>query len=181
MAPAQCPECGRFLSKGLVASLAVESVSCPKCGTLLSASQFDLDPHGADARPDGPDEEPAGAAALRQDQPAVPAVDASSGGDASEATSVRPPDLDPSSVRGSSEDVLAGWDQSGGDVVDLSDRRGGSDAPPDAAVVAGAGVAGALLGMVVASRRGRGGVIGLLLGLLAGAAARRVWVLDDQG
>lgn len=177
MARAQCPECGRFLSGAFVEGLAVESTPCPKCETLLTASHFDLDGPGADARPDGADEEPAGAAALREEQPDLPESTRDPVA-AAAPTSVRPPDLDPTDVR---DDVLADWDRPGADVLDLAARRTDTSAPPDAAVVAGAGAAGLLLGALLSDRRTRGGLLGLLLGVVAAAAARRVWVLDDQG
>lgn len=156
MAPAQCPECGRFLSKTFVASLTVESADCPKCETLLTATQFGLDQSEGVTTPKDRDEEPAQAAALRAEPPvATPS---------------------PAPVR----EVLADWDQGGASVHDLDAHRGGNGAPPDAAILGGAGVAGLLVGLVVSDRRGRGGLIGLILGLLAAAVAKKVWVLDDQ-
>lgn len=155
MAPAQCPECGRFLSTTFIASLTVESADCPKCETLLTAAQFGLDQAPGVTTPKDRDEEPAQAAELRPEPP----VDMPT----------------PVPVR----DVLADWDRGDASVRDLA-AHGGRGAPPDAAIVGGAGAAGLLLGVLVSERRGRGGLVGLLIGVLAAAAARRVWVLDDQ-
>lgn len=164
MPPAQCPECGRFLSKQFVTALAVEPAPCPKCGTELTAAHFG-EVLGQAAAPEGPVEEPAGAAALREGQPRIPVQD----------RSVRPPDLDPDDVGAGGRDPLAGWDE--GDVVDL-DRRRGMDAPPDLAIIAGAAAAGAVAGAVVAAgHRARGAGVGALAGVLAAAAARQVWRL----
>ncbi len=156
MAPAQCPECGRFLSKTFIAGLTVESADCPKCETLLTAMQFGLDQAEGVTTPKDRDEEPAQAAALREAPPV--------------ATPAPPPLGDP----------LADWDRGGASVHDLAAHRAGNGAPPDAAILGGAGAAGLLLGLLVSDRRGRGGLIGLLIGLLAAALARKVWVLDDQ-
>lgn len=82
-------------------------------------------------------------------------------------------------LRNEVTDELAGWD-TGADVVDLDHHRG-HDAPSDLAIVAGAGAFGLVAGAVVSARRGRGGVLGLLAGVLAAAVARRIWVLEDQG
>ena len=93
--------------------------------------------------------------------------------------SVRPPDLEPASVRGDDRDVLAGWDVDA-DVAELTrwqaDRR---PFPTDTVVVFGAGAVGALAGAVVGARRGRGALRGLAVGVLAAAVARRVWRLQD--
>jgi hypothetical protein len=136
--PAQCPECGRFLSKTFVTGLAVEPAPCPKCATELTAAHFE-DLLGQAAAPDGPVEEPAGAAELREEQPTVPAQD----------RSVRPPDLDPGTVGAGERDPLAGWDE--GDVVELERFRDGVEPPPEIAIIAGAAAAGAVAGAVVAA------------------------------
>lgn len=169
MPPAQCPECGRFLSKKFVTALAVEPAPCPKCETELTAAHFE-ELLGQAAAPEGPVEEPAGAAELREEQPKIPAED----------RSVRPPDLNPGDVGSATEDPLTGWDQGG--VVELDRfRRGAMDAPPDLAIIAGAATAGAVAGAVVAAgHRFRGAGIGALAGVLAAAAARQVWQLQDD-
>ncbi|MFA9432105.1 hypothetical protein [Egicoccus sp. AB-alg2] len=95
----------------------------------------------------------------------------------STAASVRPPDLAPESVRGQDRDVLAGWDADAG-VAELTrwqtDRR---PFPTDTVIVAGAGLAGALVGATRA-RRGRGAARGLVAGVVAAAVARRIWRLQ---
>lgn len=170
MPPAQCPECGRFLAKGFVQNLVTEPAECPKCGLRLSAAHFP-DELGQAAAPDGPVEEPAAAAELRDDTTPDP-----------DELSVRPPDLDPGDVRRSddgSRDPLQGWDAPEADVLDLERFRAGRRPPPDGAIVAGAGAAGALVGLLVADRRGRGAMLGLAAGVAAAAAARQVWTLPE--
>lgn len=168
MPPAQCPECGRFLARGFVQALVTQPADCPKCGVRLSPAHFPEE-LGQAAAPDGAVEEPAGAAELRDD--AMP-----------DAGSVRPPDLDPGDVgagAGRGRDPLEGWDRPGADVVDLDDFRAGRRPPPDGAIVAGAGLAGALLGAILARRALRGVLLGLLGGIVAAATARQVWRLPD--
>lgn len=169
MPPAQCPECGRFLAKVFVQSLATEPADCPKCGLRLSAAHFP-DALGQAAAPDGPAEEPAAAAALRSDS--APDRD---------PASVRPPDLDPGDVRvgAGRADPLEGWDTSGGDIVALDQFRAGRRPPPDGAIVAGAGAAGALLGALLARRWGIGVVLGFAAGVAAAATSRQVWRLPE--
>jgi hypothetical protein len=103
---------------------------------------------GAAAEPDAPDEEPAGAAEVRAEVA----------------------DADP--------DPLDGWDEPGGQVVDLDRFR--QEAPPaDAVILAGTGLFGAVVGALVSERRGRGALLGLLVGLGAAATARQVWKLPE--
>lgn len=168
MPPAQCPECGRFLSKTFVTALAVEPVPCPKCATVLTAAHF-AGLLGQAASPEGPDEEPAAAAELRAEQPDL----------AQQDTSVRPPDLDPVDVGAGDRDPLEGWDES---VVDLDRYRPGTAEPPsDLAILAGAAAAGAVAGAVMATgHRARSAGIGALLGAIAAGAARQVWQLQDD-
>lgn len=170
MPPAQCPECGRFLAKDFVRTLATEPAECPKCGLRLSAAHFP-DELGQAAAPSGPVEEPAAAAELRDDTTPDP-----------DDLSVRPPDLDPGDVRTTEDggrDPLQGWDPPDADVVRLDQFRAGRRPPPDGAIVAGAGLAGALVGVLVADRRGRGAMVGLAAGVAAAAVARQVWTLPD--
>jgi hypothetical protein len=96
-----------------------------------------------------------------------------------DAPSVRPPDLAWDAVQGDDRDPLAGWDTGGAvfDIADYRDRR--LQPPPDGAIVLGAGLFGALLGGLLARRRGLGALLGLLLGVLGAGAARQVWKLED--
>jgi hypothetical protein len=185
--PAQCPECARFLSKDFVAGLAVEPANCPKCGRELTVAEF---PEVFGPAEDLQEvDEPAGAAVLRDTEPGdlgpgeapgEPPVEESA---PAGAPSVRPPDLDPTDVRVADDggpDPLAGWDESAASVLDLEAYRDrGIAPPPDGVIVAGAGLFGALLGLLLARRRGRGALFGALLGLIAGGAARQVWRLED--
>jgi hypothetical protein len=154
--PQQCPECGRFLKKDLVASLSTEPTPCPRCETDLVAAMFAVGPVPAAQVADA--EAPAG-------QPAP-------GG--STEPSVRPPDLPPTEVRDRPADVLEGWDRESGPppVVDQAPF------PLDAVVLGGAGLAGALLGALFGERGCRGAVLGAVGGVLGAAAARRVWRLE---
>jgi hypothetical protein len=147
MPPSQCPQCGRFLSRDFVLGLATEPAPCPKCELLLSPAQFP-EVLGAAAAPDGPIEEPVGAAEVRAE------------------------------VTGADAEPLEGWDDPGGQVVDLDRFR--QEAPPaDAIILAGTGLFGAVVGALVSERRGRGALIGLLVGLAAAAKARQVWKLPE--
>lgn len=99
------------------------------------------------------------------------------------ASSIRPPDLDPTDVRVTDDgqpDPLAGWDDPNAAVVDLESYRERRLAPPpDAAIVAGASLVGALVGLLLGRRRGLAAVLGALFGALAAGAARQVWRLED--
>lgn len=169
MPPAQCPECGRFLAKAFVQSLATEPSDCPKCGLRLSPAHFP-DALGQAASPSAPAEEPAGAAELRDGSTPDP-----------DPESVRPPDLDPGDVRrgAGGADPLEGWDTSGGDIVELDQFRAGRRPPPDGAIVAGAGAAGAIIGALLARRWGIGVVVGFAAGVAAAATSRQVWRLPE--
>lgn len=159
MPPAKCPECGRFLAKTFVADLASSPQPCPKCDTTLTAEQF------SDVVAAAP---PAGTAPSTA-PPAAPAA-------------VRPPDLDPVEVRVGEDgrrDPLDGWDTGHAAVYELDRFRAGRQPPPDAAILAGAGLAGALLGAATTRRRGTGALVGLVAGVAAGAVARQVWRLPD--
>lgn len=67
------------------------------------------------------------------------------------------------------------WDWDGGGP----NQAAPSEPVPDAAVIAGSGAAGALLGALLSRRRVSGAVMGLLWGVLAAAVARQVWRLPD--
>lgn len=93
--------------------------------------------------------------------------------------SVRPPDLEPGEVRDDASDVLEGWDR-GADAAEIAAwDEDHAPFPTDAAVVAGSGLVGALLGAVVAQRRVRGALLGGIVGVLVAAIARRIWQLPD--
>lgn len=169
MPPQQCPECGRFLKKDLVASLGTEPTPCPRCETGLTAAMFAVGPVPAAQVADA--EAPAGqpAPGTHESEPATGQVAPVAG-----EVSVRPPDLQPTQVRDRSADVLEGWDRETGPppVVDHAPF------PLDAAVLAGAGLAGAVLGALFGERGCRGAVLGAAGGVLGAAAARRVWRLE---
>lgn len=88
-----------------------------------------------------------------------------------ELASVRPPDLDAEALPSEVVDPLAGWD-----AVAVEDPAGDL---PDVVVLVGATSLGALLGSALggSGRRGRGGLVGGLVGLGAAAALRRPWEL----
>lgn len=87
-----------------------------------------------------------------------------------DAPSVRPVDLAPADVR---EDPLDGWDVDGPPPV-----RDEAPFPTDTVVVAGAGLAGLLGGLLLGGeRRGRGAVLGLIAGVAAASVVRRIWRL----
>lgn len=88
MPPEQCPECGRFLKRELVAGLADAPAPCPSCGIALTAAVLglvdeastppsvrppDLEPDAVRDRPDplaGWDPGvPSGAATVRDERP----------------------------------------------------------------------------------------------------------------
>jgi hypothetical protein len=179
--PTKCPECGRFLKGSLVASLTADPVPCPRCETGLVAAMF---PEEASVRPPDLGSVTADPAAGTHTPPppgtpvppAPPSPSAAS--IAAERGSVRPPDLVPVMVRDEPRDALAGWDVGAG-AAELDRWR--DDRPPfptDAAVLAGAGVLGALVGALAAPRRGRNAVIGGGAGVLGAAVLRQVWRLD---
>jgi hypothetical protein len=176
--PAQCPECGRFLRRTLVAALGDDGAPCPRCGTALRPTMFDDLEDDAPAtaptyevtsvRP--PDLGPATATTVDGDDPRSVAT--------SDRDSVRPPDLPPVTVRDEPRDVLAGWDV--GVDRQLLDRwrQDRAPFPWDATLVVVGGLAGAAVGALAADRRGRGALWGGLGGLVGAAIARRIWQLD---
>jgi hypothetical protein len=191
VSPPKCPECGRFLKRTLVESLTADPTPCPRCETGLVASMF---PDDRSVRP--PDLGPTGDAPAAASLVGAEAVQAPPAGQPSAPTrtpppatpagprpgtdrgSVRPPDLVPVMVRDEPRDVLAGWDAG---VSPSEFERWRDDRPPfptDTVIVAGAGVAGALVGALVPDRRGRNAAIGGLVGLLGAAMIRQVWRLE---
>lgn len=152
MPPRQCPECGRFLKNALVERLTAAPEPCPGCGATLTAAMFVGVEAGAGA-------------------------DASSDGQGSQ-TSVRPPDLEPDTVRESARDPLAGWDPdaSAAEVASWRDDR--PPFPVDLTLVVGAALVGAGIGAFTDQRqRGRGAALGLMAGVSTAAAVRRIWRL----
>jgi len=143
--PAQCPACGRFLKRELVASLAEGPASCPRCGEDLDQTAFDA------ARPTA---EPSTAPAS-QPRDVV-------------TTELRTPSTEPTGSAGSAgdRDPLDGWDRepppsAGRDEVVVA------LAPQELAMAAGLGL---LLGALVGGRhRLRGGILGAVAGILAAA------------
>ncbi|MFP4149853.1 MAG: hypothetical protein ACLFUG_05785 [Nitriliruptoraceae bacterium] len=154
MPPKRCPECGRFLANDLVASLAEAPAPCPRCGVTLH-----------------PDTIVGG----ERDRPARTTAHAAS----SEAPdSVRPPDLDPATVRARDDDPLAGWDAGATPEEVASWRADVRPFPTDTLVVASGAVVGGLLGAVLPERpRGRCIALGAATGTLGAGIARRIWVL----
>jgi hypothetical protein len=174
--PPQCPECGRFLKRTAVEALTAEPTPCPRCGTGLVAAMFD---EAAGAGPEvtaGADEEHS----VRP--PDLGRADAASTSRvldvAGDRGSVRPPDLPPVTVRDEPRDVLEGWDRGAapGELERWRDDR--PPFPTDAAIVAGAGVVGALIGAYGSDRRARGAILGGLVGIVGAGLARQVWRLD---
>jgi hypothetical protein len=96
--------------------------------------------------------------------------------------SVRPPDLEPASVRDTTRDVLVGWDVTADAEEIASWRRDRRPFPTDTVVVVGGGVLGAIAGGVLGRNSDPrhpvlGIVGGLTLGLTVAAATRRIWRL----
>lgn len=164
MPPPQCPECGRFLSKAFMVGLADGPVACPRCEVDLTADRF-----APDDLPQVGSEEPAvreaEATAAAAEEAAKAVEDAE---DEAPDASVRPPDLPPGDVE-ADRDVLEGWDRPDAEVIDLLERRasiGGADPSVVVGTLLGAGLAGGLLGAVVARNHRP---FGALIGSLAGA------------
>jgi hypothetical protein len=174
--PEQCPECGRFLKRTLVESLADAPEPCPKCGIELTAVMFGSAATAAAPAPAAADGAPAAAdgapAAPGGPAAAVPPPTAAPSG-----SSVRPPDLPPADVR-DQPDPLSGWDvgvpagRTGTALID--DRR---PFPVDTVAVASAAVIGAGLGVLLGRRPVRDGVLVALGGAVGAGVARRIWQL----
>lgn len=162
MPPVQCPNCGRFLKNAFVASLAEAAAPCPGCEQQLRPEMFGEDPSGPLSPTERAEQE------LHHDPRPERGAD--------EAPSVRPPDLEPADVR--DDDVLRGWD-AGEAVRAAGPSEDRAPFPIDTVVVAGAGVAGLLVGVALGrDRRVAAGAGGAAAGMLAGAVARRIWRLE---
>jgi hypothetical protein len=173
--PQQCPECGRFLKKAFVESLTSTPTPCPRCEAGLTVETFGLEevipPAPGPASPTAADASatPGGPAV---DVPPPPgAVDGPPAGGGVEP-SVRPPDLQPGTVRDATGDVLSGWDPQGPAAV--VDR---APFPTDLVVLVTSGAVGALLGGLFGERGCRGALLGGASGVLGAAVARKVWRL----
>jgi hypothetical protein len=174
--PKRCPECGRFLSNELVASLATSSVPCPRCDTPLSADTIVAGSGGSPRR--GPRPQQVAAAAVVTAAVTSAPSNEEEPEERREAASVRPPDLDPREVQTAEDDVLAGWDV--GVTADevaawRTDRR---PFPTDTVVVAVGAVLGGVLGSIISGRRRALGTgVGVLGGAVAAGVVLRVWEL----
>jgi hypothetical protein len=144
--PQQCPECGRFLKKAFVESLSSTPTPCPRCEAGLTSAML------------------GGEVIAAPEPPPVPA---------GAEPSVRPPDLQPATVRDRSGDVLAGWDRDGAPGV--IDR---APFPTDLVVLVTSGAVGAVLGGLFGERGCRGAILGGASGVLGAAVARQVWRLQ---
>jgi hypothetical protein len=182
--PQQCPECGRFLKKAFVESLTSTPTPCPRCEAELTVETFGLEevipPAPAPASPTPADAQgttgeppsPAGVPLAADVPPPPGAVDGPPAAGGVEP-SVRPPDLQPGTVRDATGDVLEGWDPDGpAPVVDRAPF------PTDLVVMLTSGAAGALLGGLFGERGCRGAFLGGASGVLGAGVARKVWRLS---
>ena len=197
MPPKRCPECGRFLSNELVASLADTSLPCPRCETPLEADKLvggtaRRSPRRRASSPERAAATAASAASSVTPPAAAAATELQAGaeetGPVAEATgredvvdtaaSVRPPDLDPSEVQDPGDDVLAGWDVGVTPEEIGSWRTDRRPFPADLVAVAAGAVMGSVLGVSVTERRRvLGAAVGGLGGIAAVGAVRRLWEL----
>lgn len=196
MPPKRCPECGRFLSNELVASLAGTSLPCPRCETPLEADKLigGTSESRRSSRRRASPAEPAAQAAASAAMPLAAAAAIDDQGDAEDigpaaettgreevadtAASVRPPDLDPREVQDPGDDVLAGWDVGVTPEEIGSWRTDRRPFPADAVAVAAGAVLGSVLGVAVTERRRvLGAALGGLGGIAAVGAVRRLWEL----
>lgn len=93
-------------------------------------------------------------------------------------SSVRPPDLEPESVRDT--DVLAGWDVAVSEAETASWSVDARPVPVDTIAVLAAAGLGAVAGLFVSpTRRASGASLGALGGAIAAGIARRIWRLKD--
>jgi hypothetical protein len=183
----RCPDCGRFLPRAFVASLADRRAPCPRCGVELDGARLASDDATTPEEPavqQPATQEPAAQEPAAQ-EPAVQEPErevlvtspppADGVDDRQADASVRPPDLAPDTVR---DDVLAGWDVGVGPTQMARWREDRRPFPTDTVVVAGAAAAGLVVGAVLDDRHGRGAAIGTVVGGVAGAATRRIWRLE---
>jgi len=194
--PKRCPECGRFLSNELVASLADTSLPCPRCEAPLEADKLVVGGTGASRRAPRRQASPAAsvagaAASAATPPPTAAATDGQGaaddtglaavtvdGGAGDAAASVRPPDLDPSEVQDPGDDVLAGWDVGVTPEEVGSWRTDRRPFPADTVAVAAGAVLGSVLGVAVTERRRvLGAALGGLGGIAVVGAVRRLWEL----
>jgi hypothetical protein len=186
--PKQCPACGRFLKNAFVEALHDAAAACPACGGELVASMFVVDATGAtDSASPTVAAPAAGAASGAASVPGAAEVPGSAGPAgppaATEQVSVRPPDLEPATVRDTTRDVLAGWDVTADAAEIASWQRDRRPFPTDTVVVVGAGALGAIAGgLIGASRRprrvGAGIAGGSTLGFAVAVISRRIWRLS---
>lgn len=147
MPPTQCPECGRFLKKVLVAGLEQASAPCPGCSVQLTAAMFLLSEDDSVRPPDlAPDEV--------RDPPAATA----------------PGSVDGDVLAGWDTGVdaaeIASW---------RKDRRPFPTDTIVIAGAGAAGLLIGMF--VRSDRRGSGAVLGLLAGVVGAAVVRRIWRL----
>ena len=175
MPPKRCPECGRFLSNQLVASLASGSQPCPRCETSLSA---DTIVGGARSSSGGGDSGPARQRQAAATPTPVERTPVASVSVAGPSGSVRPPDLDPVDVRAPDAGVLAGWDVGATQEEIDGWRRDRRPFPTDTVVVASGALLGGVAGALLTPRQRAGSaVFGVVAGAVAAAASVRLWEL----
>lgn len=169
MPPKQCPACGRFLKNAFVDALDEAAAPCPACGGELVADMFVAKESAGGASTSG----------AARGTVARGAATSPLGGD---QVSVRPPDLEPETVRDATRDVLAGWDVTADAAEIASWQRDRRPFPIDTVVVVGCGALGGLTGGAIGQgrtprRTGAGVAGGLTLGFTVAAVTRRIWRL----
>lgn len=176
MSPEQCPECARFLSKAFVAGLEDGPAACPGCGAELGSTSFEQEQASGSNNlwPEG------GAvtteATSAGDRDAASTEAATGQPDASSQVSAAEPGAAGAESAPPTFDPLAGWDD------DLGEDPYGPPAsgpPPEAAIIAGAGAFGGLVGALLARRRVLGALLGFGVGAGAAAAAQEIWRLPE--
>ncbi len=143
---------------------------CPECGRFLKNALVE---HLAEAA------QPCPGCATVLTAAMFDAPTARDAADTEPAVSVRPPDLEPETVRDADRDVLAGWDVGATAAEVASWREDRAPFPVDASVVAAGALLGAGLGVLGdRDRRARGGAIGLAAGVTTAVVVRRLWRLS---